>query len=92
MIRGAQKKVVAVRISDSPIFDEAYFVMKKGREASGGDMAREAGRIIESLEIADKPARLSNGRLARISLLVCGAGSGALITAIFWGIASIMGG
>ena len=47
MLKGAQKKMIVVKTSDSDIFEEAYFVVKGGVERSKPDMVSEANRIIE---------------------------------------------
>lgn len=51
MLRGSQKQMIVVRTKDSRMFEEAYFVMRRGvsqREADAPDMLWEANRIIES--------------------------------------------
>ena len=94
MIRGAQKRIVVMKTADSAIFDEAYFVLKKGREASDGDMVREANRIIDEADGARGPEKGHKGemRAMKLSLLICGMGAGSVITAALTGIAVLMGG
>ena len=94
MIKGAQKRVVVVKVADSNIFEEAYFVLKRDKDATGGDMAREAGRIIESLDPTGAREKVKRARelKMKIALILCGMGSGALLTAIFSGIAVLLGG
>ncbi len=48
MIKGAQKKMIVIKTSDSAVFEEAYFVLRRERNAVEADMVREANRIIES--------------------------------------------
>ncbi len=51
MLRGSQKQMIVVRTRDSRMFEEAYFVMRRGAkqsEADELDMLWEANRIIES--------------------------------------------
>ncbi len=51
MLRGAQKQMIVVRTRDSRMFEEAYFVMRRGAghtEADEMDMLWEANRIIEN--------------------------------------------
>ena len=48
MIKGAQKRMIVVRTADSPIFEEAYFVMRNGKGRDECDMIDEANRIIDS--------------------------------------------
>lgn len=53
-MRGYQKKVIYLKNTGSPLFDEAYFIVSREGEATGlaeGDMVYEANRIIdESLD------------------------------------------
>lgn len=48
MIRGAQKRMIVIRTHDSRVFEEAYFVIRKEKEAvvEDSDMISEADRII----------------------------------------------
>ena len=48
MIKGAQKKMIVIKTSDSAVFEEAYFVLRRERPAVEADMVREANRIIEN--------------------------------------------
>ena len=50
MLRGTQKHMIVVRTRNSPLFEEAYFVMRRDAdrlEADRPDMLWEANRIIE---------------------------------------------
>ena len=50
MLKGAQKRMIVIRTRNSPLFEEAYFVMRRDLPdaADGGtDMLQEANRIIE---------------------------------------------
>jgi hypothetical protein len=92
MIRGAQKRIVVIKTADSSVFEEAYFVLKKGRETSEGDMVREANRIIEGVDCSGKPDGEDKRRKRlNISFLLCGMGAGALITALLTGIIALIG-
>ena len=57
MLKGAQKRMIVVKTSDSEIFEEAYFVMKGGVERSKPDMVFEANRIIEGCSERRKEKR-----------------------------------
>lgn len=49
-MRGCQRRVLYIKKTDSPIFEEAYFFLRKEGEAceiNEGDMVMEANRIIE---------------------------------------------
>lgn len=56
MLRGSQKRMIVVRTRDSRVFEEAYFVMRRGADKPGIqnsdadelDMLWEANRILES--------------------------------------------
>ena len=51
MLRGTQKHMIVVRTRNSPLFEEAYFVMRRDAdklEADRPDMLWEANRIIEN--------------------------------------------
>ena len=47
MLKGAQKRMIVIRTSDSDLFEEAYFVVRAGVEKNGTDMVFEANKIIE---------------------------------------------
>lgn len=50
MLRGAQKQMIVVRTRDSRVFEEAYFVVRRGKTPPAvckEDMLFEANRIIE---------------------------------------------
>ena len=49
-MRGYQKRVIYLKNTGSPLFDEAYFIVSREGEATGlggGDMVCEASRIID---------------------------------------------
>ena len=48
MVKGAQKQMVVVKINDSDVFEEAYFVVRRGASAIRMDMISEANKIVES--------------------------------------------
>lgn len=61
MLRGAQKQMIVVRTRNSRVFEEAYFVVRRGRTTPPvckEDMLWEANRIIErSLAASPFPAQ-----------------------------------
>ncbi len=67
MLKGAQKQMIVVRTRNSRLFEEAYFVMRRGvgREADELDMLWEANRIIESSLPAEIPAKAPAGSRIR---------------------------
>ncbi len=48
MIKGAQKRMVIVKTTDSDLFEEAHFVMRREESGSKSDILTEANRIIEA--------------------------------------------
>ena len=47
MIKGCQREVILLQTGESPLFESAYFVLRRGRaSAPRGDMMAEAERII----------------------------------------------
>ena len=59
MLRGAQKQMIVVRTRNSRVFEEAYFVMRRGKTSPPvckEDMLWEANRIIEC-SLAGTPVR-----------------------------------
>ncbi len=66
-MKGCQRKIYHVRKTESQIFEEAYFVLKKGisdgyepgcRYVSNGEMAAEAARMVHELCPARKEEAL----------------------------------
>ncbi len=50
MLRGCQKKIIYVKNTKSPFFEEAYFILKNNASvigASDSDMLVEAARIVD---------------------------------------------
>lgn len=47
MLRGVQKKIIFVNMSDSKTFESAYFIMRDGGKGTAEcDMVKEANRIV----------------------------------------------
>lgn len=46
MIKGAQKRMIVVKTTDSSLFEEAYFVVRHNAANERMDMLAEADRII----------------------------------------------
>lgn len=52
MIKGCKKKIIYLKNTDSDIFDEAYFVLRRDTDSEyyeDTDMVEEARRIIEGV-------------------------------------------
>jgi hypothetical protein len=84
MIKGAQKRMIVIKTSDSPIFEEAYFVLRRERSAREGDIVAEAGRIIESggeKKRRGGVAEDTKALLLSVACFACGAVSGGCIAA-----------
>ena len=79
MIKGAQKSMIVVKTTESRLFEEAYFVIRREAKGCRGDMVAEADRIISGCV---------GGRLKRKKLdaarLVC-AGIGFACGGLFGG-------
>lgn len=49
MIKGCQKKIIHLKSTNSPYFEEAYFILKESAYSlSENDMIKEAEKIAES--------------------------------------------
>ena len=47
MIKGCQREMIVLQTKESPLFESAYFVLRRGyRPAARGDMLAESNRII----------------------------------------------
>lgn len=75
MIKGAQKRMIVVKTSDSSIFEEAYFVLRKDSLGGGEDMVAEANRIIE--DNGGRGKKKESGMRSVILSVVCFAAGGA---------------
>ena len=86
MLKGIQKNVIAVRLTGSPCFEAAYFVIRSGRkEPRHGEMVREANRIIsESVPGAAERGSRVMKPWDRALLVIYGALGGAMLVACVW--------
>ena len=87
-MRGSEKKIIYVKDTGSKIFEEAYFVIRRGVDGednrpSENDMVREATRIVAQ-NGAEYPAARRRRRL-RTKLLSFLAGAAAA-TSVFGGL------
>ena len=87
-MRGSEKKIIYVKDTGSKIFEEAYFVIRRGVDGedcrpSENDMVREATRIV-ALNGAEYPAARRRRRL-RTKILSFLAGAAAA-TSVFGGL------
>ena len=83
MVRGTQKQMVVLQTRNSIYYEQAYFVLREGREYRGeasGSMMEEANRILDECALMPQPRvrrRLSRGLLFVLGILL---GSGVLGT------------
>ena len=57
MIKGVQKNVVSVKLSENRYFESAYFVMRSGAPPTGrgqGDMLSEAQKVLREHDLLKK--------------------------------------
>ena len=94
-MRGSEKKIIYVRDTGSRIFEEAYFVIRRGicdeeSRPSENDMVREAARIVaENGSVYPATARRSRRKAKILSFLAGAAAASALIGGGAWLIAMI---
>lgn len=60
MLRGSQKRMIVVRTRDSRVFEEAYFVMRRG-----ADRGRTAGADTDELDMLWEANRILENSLAK---------------------------
>ncbi len=82
MLKGAQKRMIVVKTSDSKLFEEAYFVMRTEISSTDADMVCEANRIIEGCKGGkrDRGKRQHNALLATVAAFIGGSVLGVLMT------------
>ncbi len=92
-MRGSEKKIIYVRDTGSKLFEEAYFVLRRGvSDGADGtdeaDMVREASRIVEEGSLR-YPATARRARLRRaMTLFLSGAATAvAFLGSLAWVIA-----
>lgn len=86
MLKGIHKNVIMVKLSGSPCFEVAYFVVRNGKkEPRHGEMVREANRIVSESDprAATKGTRLTT-KAQRFLLVLYGALGGAFTVACLW--------
>ena len=88
-IKGAQKQLVVVRTSDSPFFDEAYFVLRPREETkkrNHRDILAEANRILQDCAPAQTQRKAKRRRPFLYFLLgdLCGTAIAVLAFFLFF--------
>lgn len=82
MVKGTQRKVIILKDTKSSIYDEAYFVVKKGADPklTKRDMTNEALRIAEDFSVNKK--KKSDKYIRPLWFFIGVAASGALCAAL----------
>lgn len=85
-MRGCERKIIMLKGTDSEIFDEAYFLIRRDFKESvrGGEMVSEAQRIVECNTTKHRRAR--GKKRERISFaigLAVGVVIGVILLIIF---------
>ena len=83
MLRGAQKQMIVVKTTDSKVFEEAYFVLRRERTGGGDDILSEANRIIEGCG-GGKRKRLDElkGQILYLGSFIGGGALGGLLVGL----------
>lgn len=91
-IKGAARQMIVLRCGDSEMFETAYFVVKPGRQGArrGGDMLREANRIVEANSFRERTSRVAFARRRRALIFAFGALSGGGTVGILWLLLSLV--
>lgn len=83
MIKGTQKNVIILKNTKSPLFEEAYFILRErpGEKVHKGDMISEANRIISanvihSNKYTDSKKSVKKEKTIGLILFILGALSG----------------
>lgn len=87
-MRGFCKNMYYVRDTGSPVFSEAYFVLRRGGDVpvAENDLAAEADRIVRERFSGSPRRRLFRkfrGRILFVCGVLAGAGTAAIIQLLF---------
>ncbi|MBQ8747660.1 MAG: hypothetical protein IJZ08_07340 [Clostridia bacterium] len=92
-MRGSEKRIIYVKDTGSKLFEEAYFVLRRGvsegeTPLSEDDMVREASRIVEEGNVCYPASARKSRRSQAVTLFFSGAGAAiALLGTLAWVIA-----
>lgn len=83
MIKGSRKNMYYVRDTGSPVFSEAYFVLRHGTECPvhENDLAAEADRIIRE-KFSGKPRRRKITKCISVIAFLAGGAIGTALTSL----------
>ena len=85
MLKGIQKNVMVVKLTSSPCFEWAYFVLRNDRDdLKQGEMVREANRIISESDSRSRADGRFMKKWDRVMLVVWGALGGSFAVACLW--------
>lgn len=84
MLKGAQKRMYVVKLGQDSPFEEAYFVLKREKDAvAGKDMVSEATNIIRQSTAQERVSQASPKRLQAAAVgFACGLLTGGGIAAV----------
>ncbi len=89
-IKGCQKKVVLIRSAKSPIFEEAYLIMREHEESyEEADIVREADRILSACRTEGKRKGRSISK-REFFFFLAGLLSAGLVFGLMLGFAAIV--
>ena len=85
MIRGCERRIYHVKNPESEIFDEAYFILRRGYDpaASGGRriaLDEEVRRLVSGAGVPERSRRRGIG--GRLAAFIAGASASAALAAI----------
>ncbi len=80
MIKGAHRRMVVLKNTGSPLFEEAYFILREGktREDRHRDLVSEANRIVAASTGSPMPHSGRQGLRCLLWLLIGALGGGGV--------------
>ncbi len=88
-MKGASRRMVVLKNTGSPLFEEAYFILREEAEAKGprADMVSEANRIVAANALPPREAKRKGNRLLMTFFFLLGAllgSGGATLVLLLW--------
>ncbi len=92
MIKGCQKKIIHLKNTNSPYFEEAYFIMKDTADSGSKtvDIVREAERIARNVSDSKNAKKEERSLLKYMVPLLLGAISASLLFGVVLIIAALV--